>query len=67
MFNMILPFQGRNVGSTKSAATIEAKQIKSAEIVCLTQGILASALFIVNREKLRSYYLPAVLDAVVSV
>ena len=66
VFNMILSFQSRNVGSTKSAAAIKAEQIKSAEVVCLAQRVLAFTGFIVNGEKLRSYYQSAVLDTIVS-
>ena len=66
MFDVVLPFQGRDVGSTQSAAAIEAQQVKSAEIVGLTQRILACAFFVINREKLRSYNLSAVLDTIIS-
>lgn len=61
MFDMVFTVQGRNIGATQGTTALVTEQIQTSEIVDLAKGVLPTAVFRIDREKLGRDNLAAVL------
>lgn len=61
MFYMIFAVQGCDIRTSKGATALEAKKLKSSEIIRFAQGVLSTPVLVVNREEFRRDYLTAIL------
>lgn len=62
MFDMVFTLQGRDIRAAQSTTTLVTEQIQTSKIVDLAKGILSTAIFPVDREKLGRDNLAAVLQ-----
>ena len=63
MFDMVFTLQGRDIRAAQSTTTLVTEQIQTSKIVDLAKGILSTAIFPVDREKLGRDNLTTVLHS----
>lgn len=51
MLDMVLALKRRNVRASQCAATLEAEEVETPEVVSFAQWVLALAILIIDREK----------------
>lgn len=51
VFDVVLALKRRNVRASQCATTLEAEEVKTPEVVSLTQWVLALAVLIIDREE----------------
>lgn len=64
MIDVIFPVERSYVRSPQSTTALVTEQPESAEVVCLAERILASAILVIGREEFRGYDLAAVLRSI---